>query len=209
MPDDENGPEPAKKAESTKAATPAPAKEMEMALSAAAATKGRVQGFYLQSQTARAAFVQSASAEEDRQAERPSQQEYEQASHYVALHYSAYIGYALHQLQNLLICAVVCFVLLVLALNSFSFQSPQAIFHLITLGLIVGGVSVVLAFAQMERDPILSRLSGTKEGELGKEFYSRAFTVGAIPVLTVLSTEFPAISHFLSSWIQPLTQVLR
>jgi hypothetical protein len=134
---------------------------------------------------------------------------YEQACRFVALHYSAYIGYALHQLQNLLICSLVCFVLLVLALNSFSFQSPQAIVHLLTAGLIIGGVVVLIAFAQMERDPILSRLSGTAEGELGKTFWLRALSYGAIPVLTVLSTEFPSIGRFFTAWIQPISAALQ
>ena len=138
----------------------------------------------------------------------PSAEAYEQASRFVALHYSAYIGYALHQLQNLLICSVVCFVLLVLALSAFDFQAPQAIFRLVVAGLIIGGSAVMLAFAQMERDPVLSRLSGTQEGELGKNFYVRALTFGAVPVMTVLTTQFPAISRYASVLVQPLTSYL-
>ncbi len=169
------------------------------------AAVGRVQSFYLESHTARTQ-VESAPTVKD---EFHSAAAYEQASKFVALHYSAYIGYALHQLQNLLVCSVTCFVLLVLALNSFSFQAPQAIFHLMSVGLIVGGVAVLIAFAQMERDPILSRLSGTAEGELGKAFYVRALTFGAVPVLTVLITEFPTISRYLTGWIEPVSAALQ
>jgi hypothetical protein len=205
---DESAVEPAKKPEKTsQVVASTPVEEVEVL--AAAAGAGTVQTFYLQSQTARAAFVHETPVlDNHRQEESPSREEYEQASRYVALLFSTYIGYALHQLHNLLICSVVCFVLLVLALNSFSFQSPQAIFHLITVGLVLGGVAVLVVFAQMERDPILSRLAGTKEGELGKMFYLRAFTFGAVPILTVLGTEFPAIAHFFGSWTQLLTQLL-
>jgi hypothetical protein len=32
---------------------------------------------------------------------------------------------------------------------------------------------------------------------------------GALPVLTVLAAQFPAIGSFLFSWVQPLLQALR
>lgn len=138
-----------------------------------------------------------------------SEEAYEQAGTYVALHYSAYIGYGLHQLQNLVLSCVICFVFLVAALNSFSFQSPQTIFHILTGGLIIGGGSVLVAFAQMERDPILSRLSGTSEGELGKDFYMRALAYSALPVLSVLASEFPSISRYITGWLQPASAALQ
>jgi hypothetical protein len=167
------------------------------------AAVGKMQSFFLESHTSPAQTVQTA------EEEAPSAAAYECASKYVALHYSAYIGYVLHQLQNLLLCCVISFVVLVLALNSFSFQSPQAIFYLVSIGLVVGGCIVLAAFAQMERDPILSRLSGTPEGELGKDFYVRALTYGALPVLTVLSTQFPAIARYVTTWAQPVSAALR
>ena len=128
---------------------------------------------------------------------------YTMASKFVALQYAAYIGYVLRHLQNLLLCSITCFVLLVLALNSFTFQAPQTISQFLIVGLVIGGVIVVRVLAQMERDPILSRMSGTGEGELGKDFYRRALIYGAAPVLTVVGTQFPAIAHFLSTWAQP------
>jgi hypothetical protein len=134
---------------------------------------------------------------------------YEYAGRYVALQYSVYIGYVLHQLQNLLLCAIVCFVLIVAALNSFSFQAPDAMFRFLMVTLAVSAVVVLVVLAQMERDPILSRLSGTPEGELGKDFYIRALAYGALPVLTILSTQFPAISRFVSAWVQPAAAGLR
>ena len=119
------------------------------------------------------------------------------------MQYAAFIGYALRHLQNLLLCCTVCFVLLVLALNSFSFQAPQAISQFLILALIVGAVIVLRVLAQIERDAILSRLSGTEAGELGKDFYFRALAYGGLPVLTVIGTQYPAISHFVSAWAQP------
>ena len=88
---------------------------------------------------------------------------YEMASEYVALQYSVFIGYALRHIQNLLLCSVLSFVLLVVALNSFSFQT-EAISRLLLAGLVAAGIVVVRALAQIERNPIISRISGTEEG---------------------------------------------
>jgi hypothetical protein len=178
-----------------------------MALQAMTAAVGSVRTVYVESQVTEGEFEEA--SPQPAADLPPTEAEYRQAATYVALHYSAYIGYALHQLQNLLVGCVASFVLLVLALNSFSFQAPQALFHFLTAALIIGGVAILAAFAQMERDPILSRLSGTTEGELGKDFFLRALAYGAIPVFTVLSTEFPSLSRYIADWIQPVSAALQ
>jgi hypothetical protein len=134
---------------------------------------------------------------------------YEMASEYVALQYSIYIGYGLRHIQNLLLCCVLSFVFLVLSLNSFSFQLPQAISRFTLVALLVGGIVVVRVLAQLERNPVISRISGTEEGALGKDFYFRVLTYGALPVLTVLATQFPSIGRFLSSFAGPTVEALK
>ncbi len=134
---------------------------------------------------------------------------YRYAMKFVVLQYAAFIGYVLRQLQNLLLCSVLGFVLVVLVLNSYAFQAPQTITRFLILGLIAAGLIVVRALAQMEKDPILSRLSGTAEGELGKDFYIRALGYGALPILTVVSSQFPAVSQFLMSWAAPTLEALK
>ena len=133
---------------------------------------------------------------------------YEMASEYVALQCSVFIGYALRHIQNLLLCSVLSFVLLVLALNSFSFQT-EAISRLLLAGLVAGAIVVIRALAQIERNPIISRISGTEEGTLGKDFYLQIITYGALPVMAVLGTQFPSVARLLSSWAQPTLEVLK
>jgi hypothetical protein len=131
---------------------------------------------------------------------RPNADGYEMGSEYMALQFSVFIGYALRHIQNLLLCSVLSFVLLVLALNSFSFQTPQAISRLMLVGLVVGGIVVVRTLAQIERNPIVSRISGTEEGALGKDFYLQIVTYGALPVLAVIGTQFPSVARLLTFW---------
>lgn len=138
-----------------------------------------------------------------------SQEAYDHASKYIALQHTIFIGYVLRHLQNLLLCSTFCFVFIVASLNSFVFQIPQAMFYTLTGVLVVSAALVLTVLAQVERDPVMSRLSGTQEGELGKDFYFRALTYGALPVLSVLSTQFPAISRFVSSFVEPALSKLQ
>jgi hypothetical protein len=75
--------------------------------------------------------------------------------------------------------------------------------------LIPGGIVVVRALAQIERNPIISRISGNEEGALGKDFYQSVIVYGALPVLTVLGTQFPSVAHFLTSWAEPTLAALK
>jgi hypothetical protein len=54
----------------------------------------------------------------------------------------------------------------------------------------------------------LSRIAGSTSGELNAEFYIRLVGYGALPVLGVLTSQFPSISNFVLSWLQPTLEAL-
>jgi hypothetical protein len=60
----------------------------------------------------------------------------------------------------------------------------------------------------LERDPIISRIAGSKPGELGAAFYLKLARYGALPVLGLLASQFPSISSLLLSWIEPALEAL-
>ncbi|MBV9610836.1 MAG: hypothetical protein JO091_00115, partial [Acidobacteriaceae bacterium] len=128
---------------------------------------------------------------------------YDLAQAFVALQFAMFIVYAVRQVQNLLWSVSLGFVMLVVALSCYSFQSPGAISRFLLVGFAILGCFTWKWMSQMERNPILSRLSGSTAGELNKHFYFRLIGYGALPVLGVLTSQFPAISTFLSSWVQP------
>jgi hypothetical protein len=78
---------------------------------------------------------------------------------------------------------------------------------ILLLVLIVGIVGFVLA--QMHRDATLSRITDTKPGELGLDFWFRLVSFLALPLLSLLAAQFPEISNFLFSWMQPAMQAFR
>jgi hypothetical protein len=49
-------------------------------------------------------------------------------------------------------------------------------------------------------------MAGTTIGKLDPASYLKVFGYGALPVLGLLASQFPAISNFLYSWIAPTLQ---
>ena len=134
---------------------------------------------------------------------------YDLAQTFVALQFSMFINYGLRQIQNLLVAVSLGYGLLVAALSVYRFEAPQLLGRLLLAGFVILGVFTWRVMSQMERNPILSRLSGTKEGELNREFYLKLVGYATIPVLSIVSSQFPAISGFLSSWVQPSLEALK
>jgi hypothetical protein len=73
--------------------------------------------------------------------------------------------------------------------------------------LIVSLVAFVLG--QMSRDTTLSHITNTTPGELGWEFWVRIASFVAIPLLSLLSAQFPQIGSFLFSWAQPALNAVK
>jgi hypothetical protein len=127
---------------------------------------------------------------------------------FVAMRFLAYIRYVMLQLRNLMTFIGFGFVLLVLALGSYPFQSPHVIAWFLGLSLLGLGGPVVWAFMEMGRDATLSRITNTKAGSLDWEFYLRTASFVALPLLTLLASQFPSVGQYISSWIQPALKAL-
>jgi hypothetical protein len=127
----------------------------------------------------------------------------------VAYRYLVYIRYVFRHLRNLLRFVIVGFIFSVISLHSYPFLELRWIGVVCWLVLITLGTGIGIVFAQMDRDAILSRLTETKANELGKNFFLRMLQFGALPLLTLVTTQFPAIGRIVSSWLQPALQALR
>jgi len=131
------------------------------------------------------------------------------AEEFITLRFIGYIRHVLRQMRSLLWFIVIDFVLTVLALSSYPFE-PQRLINASCIGvLIVLGSGIALVLAQVDRDALLSRLSASTPHEVGKTFYLRLASFGALPLLTVVATQFPPVAEFLSGWVQPVLEALR
>jgi hypothetical protein len=115
----------------------------------------------------------------------------------------------LARIRTLLIFLAVSFSLVLISLVIYTFEPHRALIWWVTAIFIVIGFIVVSVLMQMHRDPILSRITGTKANELGLTFYIRIAALGAAPLLTLLATHFPSIGRYFVSFLQPGLEALK
>ena len=131
------------------------------------------------------------------------------AEEFLALRFVTFISYALRIMRGFLQFITYAFIMLVLALDVYPFEGRRYIEAALVFIFVAAGASVVLVFAQMDRDPLLSRLSETKPNQLGINFVIRLASFGALPLLTLLASQVPDIGNFLQTWLQPALQAAK
>ena len=130
------------------------------------------------------------------------------AEEFVALRFVGLIHYQSSQLKNLVALLGVGFVLAVAAVGSYPFLAARLCVWSLAAAFVVFGAAIIISFAQMDRDAILSRLNGTVAGKLDLSFYLRALSYGGLPLLTLLASEFPSFGHSLMAWVEPTLTAL-
>ena len=125
------------------------------------------------------------------------------AAEFIALRQLAFIRYIMLQMRNLVSQISTCFILMVLGLNCYPFHPDNALRWSISILCAVLGIPILAVLIEMDRDPTLSRINSTSPDSLDRNAWLRFAQVGALPVLAVLSSHFPAVGHTLFAWIQP------
>ena len=128
---------------------------------------------------------------------------------FVALRTLIYMRYVFRHLRVLLGLVIAGFVLSVLSMSSYPFQGHRWIGGANIVVCVALGIGVVVVFAQMDRDAIMSRITDTKANELNKTFFLRVAQYGALPLVTLLSSQFPEIGRALFSWVQPAIDAIK
>ncbi len=62
---------------------------------------------------------------------------------------------------------------------------------------------VIVIFSGIHWNAILSRATETESGKLDFAFYTKLISVVGVPLIGLLTSQFPEISNFLSSWLEP------
>jgi hypothetical protein len=131
------------------------------------------------------------------------------AERFVALVYLNFILSIILRLRTLAFAAGGLYIFLLLSVNSYPFEPKVslrsgAIFLLIFVVGVVGYVT-----AQGHRDSILSLVTQTKPGELGIEFWLRMGSFVALPLISLLVSQFPSLNNALFSWLEPAANALK
>jgi len=131
------------------------------------------------------------------------------AEEFVALVYVNFLQSVLLQMRSLVICAGGMYVLILCSMSVYPFEPHPALQVLGVVLVVAMAIAVGFVYAEMHRDAILSRLTSTNVGELGWDFWFKFISAGAIPVFSLLAVQFPEISKFLFSWLEPAVQALK
>jgi len=129
--------------------------------------------------------------------------------HFLCLFYVNIILVPLRRLQTLILAMAGVFVFVLLSYSSYPFESRES-FHVLLISIFfVISLVVGVVYGQMYSNPLLSRITNTTPGELGLDFWVRLGTFVFIPLLSLLSVQFPEINRFLFSWVQPALQSIK
>jgi hypothetical protein len=88
---------------------------------------------------------------------------------------------------------------------------PRSIVSLATVFLLIATVAAVFGVMfSLSRNETISRISRTEPGKVTWDttFILNAVTFGVIPLLALVSSEFPAVRSFLFSWAEPLVRAV-
>ncbi|HEY9419857.1 MAG TPA: hypothetical protein VIW92_00440, partial [Thermoanaerobaculia bacterium] len=128
---------------------------------------------------------------------------------FLAVRVAIYLRYVFAHLRNCLLGALGTGLLLLLAVSAYAFEPKQFVSFVIWMSLAIAAVLTLWIFLQMDRNPTLSRIGGTKEGEVTFDttFYTNLLLYAGVPVLGVIATQFPDIGRVLGQLVDPLLRV--
>jgi hypothetical protein len=132
------------------------------------------------------------------------------AEEYAASRMVEYLEWVIHHLRLLSLFMLISLLLTTMLISSYPYH-PQSHLRLILLFVLVGSVGAVVAvMVQTNRNEVLSRIARTEPGRLTWDgtFVFNLFTFGVVPLLTLLSSEFPGLRNALFAWVQPLVSAL-
>jgi hypothetical protein len=126
------------------------------------------------------------------------------AEEFAAIMYVNFLASVLLRIRTLVVCAGGLYVLIVLSVSAYPFEPHSALQTMMVLLLIVMAAVVGYVYAEMHREAILSRLTSTKAGELGWDFWLKFGSAAAIPVRASLPRSFRRSTRScFPGWSQP------
>lgn len=128
---------------------------------------------------------------------------------FLAVRVVAYLRYVFAHLRNCLISSIGTGLILLMAVSAYAFEPKQYVSLAIWVWLTAAIGITLWFFLEMDRNPTLSRIGGTKVGEVtwDRTFFTNIFLYIGVPVLGVITTQFPQVGRLLGHLANQLLQV--
>ena len=130
------------------------------------------------------------------------------AEEMIALRFVEVVAHVNLHMKNDLSFISGALILAVISINCYPFEPHHTMTSMLTLFFIGAGLLFLSVFMQMSRNTIISYLNNTQAGKLdGSVFHLLSF--GGLPLIAVISSQFPTIGGFLFAWVKPALEALR
>jgi hypothetical protein len=125
------------------------------------------------------------------------------AEEFVCMNYVGYLQNLLGRMRTMALSILGLFAAIAFSLAFYPYTPrPAIILCLLALLLIVASV-VGLVYAGLARDETVSHITNTVPGTLGWDFWTRIAGFIGVPLIGLVAAQFPGITDFFVSWIQP------
>lgn len=128
---------------------------------------------------------------------------------FLCLIYIGYLQNMLGRLRTMVLSMAGIFAAIALALGFYPYTPRPTISLCLLVLLLLIGVVVGSVFAGLDRDSTLSHITNTTPGQLGAHFWLRMLSFIGVPALGLLVTQFPEITGFVFSWIEPTMSAMK
>jgi hypothetical protein len=134
-----------------------------------------------------------------------------EAQSFVATVIAVLVNRHVRQFRYFIYTLTGCALLLLLAFASYPFEPHRLM--LTCIWIVMG--AIVLAgfwiFVELDRNTLLSLISGTPPGEvtINTSFVLRTVTWGVIPLLSVAAAQYPDVANVLFRWLEPFARALK
>ena len=125
------------------------------------------------------------------------------AEEFVCDVYLAFIKKILNRMRMMALSIAALFLTLGGAISVYPLGSRPTIVLAYFVLLVGVFTAVAVVYAGMERDEILSYITGGAPGELSSEFWLKIFGFGVGPLVGLLAAQFPSLAQGVFSWLQP------
>lgn len=128
---------------------------------------------------------------------------------YLAYRMVALIRYAMLQIGTLICFVAYGFVLAIGSIMFYPFEGRKTVGELLVMAfaLLLGWVATMMI--QFQRNEVLSHLEGSVPGQANYgQLLLRLLTVGGLPLIAILGSQFPQLANFAFSFFRPLLEVL-
>lgn len=125
------------------------------------------------------------------------------AEEFVCMVYVGYLQNMLARMRTMVLSTAGVFAAIALSLAFYPYTPRPVLALSLLFLLVVLGAVVTVVYAGLDRDSTLSHITNTEPGELGVNFWIRILSFVGVPALGLIVAQFPEITDFVVSWIQP------